>query len=426
MSDRAGVSALGRRPPRGWGPISLGLGVALVLCLVRWIPDAPSSVPFFLGTMAGAFGCYYAGLLALRRCAVSAKVIVAVAILVQAAPFRSAPLYDRDIYRYHWDGMLLSRGVNPFAYAPGDHHLARMRDAYWKRIEYKWVKTVYPPVTQLLMALTYGLDPTPRRVMLAAMAFNMLTLWPLLLLLRAHGTDDRWLAIYAWNPLLANAFASAGHLDPVSMCFLLAALSAALRGSRLSAAAMLALSVMSKTQILLAAPLVLRRTGPAGWAVFAVVCAALLLPFSGAGAGSLLAGSMAYASRWEFNSGVFALLRMALGSAAARIVTGAALLGLTAWLTWRSHKLVRDVGIALAALLAVSPTFFPWYYSWVLPFVCLYPTMTGVAVPFLLLATYLHTYSPAVGSAARPIELGLAYSIGALELGILRRRRGGR
>ena len=85
------------------------------------------------------------------------------------------------------------------------------------------------------MAATYWIDPTPRRVLVLAVVGNLLCLWPLLLLLRLHGRDDKWLAVYAWNPLLAAEFATGGHLDGLSVFLLLAALYSLERRQRTSA-----------------------------------------------------------------------------------------------------------------------------------------------------------------------------------------------
>ncbi len=376
--------------------------------------------------MAAAFLCYFAALLLVRNpaCVVSARLIIAIAVLIQIAPYSRRPRWDHDAYRYHWDGLVLAHGVNPYRYAPGDHELARLRDGYWELIDYKHIKTIYPPVTQFLVGAGYFLDRTPRRILLLAMGFNLLCLWPLLLLLRARGLDQKWLTIYAWNPLLANEFAIGGHLDPISVFLLLAALYALERKCMWRSGALIGLSVMAKTQMILAAPLLLRRTGVKGIVAFAALCVGVLAPFVGAGVSDLLSGSLAYLRQWENNSSVFAVLRYLLGDGTARAITACVMIALTGWLSVRRGDVILHVGCVLGALLLLSPTFFPWYVSWVLPFVCLYPAVTGVVVTFLLLAPYVYYYDKPLGFLVRIPEFILLYAMAGVEYALWRRRRG--
>lgn len=405
--------------------VLLGVGIAVCLVAVRFLASSPDKIPLFLVVMAAAFLCYFGALLLVRRAAaaVPAIWIVLVAAAIQLAPYRGTPLWDTDAYRYHWDGLLLAHGVNPYQYPPGDHRLARLRDHHWDRIDYKHINTIYPPVTQFLVGGSYLLDRTPRRILLLAMGFNLLCLWPLLLLMRARGVEDKWLLIYAWNPLLANEFAIGGHLDPISVFYLLSALYWLERKRPGWAGTVMGLAVMAKTQMLLAAPLLLRRTGVKGIMAFVGVCVVLMVPFVGAGRENLLSGSLAYLRQWENNSSIFALLQAALGSEPARVITGCAVLGLVAWLTWRRGDVVLHVGLVLGALLLLSPTFFPWYVSWVLPIACFYPTVTGIAVTFLLLAPYVYYYDKSLGLVMRIPEFVLLYGIAAAEYVLWRRRR---
>ncbi len=405
--------------------VVLGLAIALSLFAVRYLGEEHRVIPQFLAIMAVAFVCYFAALFVLRKPNSSVPAIwtIIVAVLIQVAPFRGMPVWDNDAYRYHWDGLVLAHGINPFKYAPGDHKIAHLRDEYWEHTDYKEIKTIYPPITQFLLAATYFLDSTPRRVLLLAMGFNLLTLWPLLLLLRARGVDEKWLALYAWNPLLANEFAIGGHLDPISVCLLLAALYSLQQHRYGPTGALVALSVMAKTQMVVVAPLLLWRSKFRGFLAFAVISVALVLPFADVGAKDLLSGSLAYLGQWEYNSGIFAVLRYSVGGTLARVITGSGIVLLVAWLTFRRGDVLLHAFVVLGALLLLSPTFFPWYVSWVLPFVCFYPTTTWIAITFLLLAPYLFYYDKALGFMVRGPEIVMMYLIGAVEYALWRRRQ---
>jgi hypothetical protein len=374
--------------------------------------------------VGAAFACYFAALLLLRFKDVKLRAawIFVVAVAIQIAPLRGTPLLDNDAYRYHWDGKLLAAGVNPYEYAPGDHAVASLRDEYWSPIGYKDVKTIYPPLTEMLLALTYVVDRTPGRAMLLAVGFNLLCMLPLLLLLRTRGIDDKWLALYAWNPLIASEFGAAGHLDAIAIFFLLSGLCAVQLKKEWGAGSLLALAVMGKTQMLLAAPLVLWRSGWRGALAFVGVAGVMIAPFLAAGVGNIYSGHLTYLQYWEQNTGIFAVLKLFFGDAPARAMVVAFMLGLAAYLTFRPGDVALHVGVLMAALLMVGPTFFPWYSSWALPFASLFPTVTAPVTTLLLLAPKLGFYGKDVLVAGRVGEFGLMYLCGVVEYVLWRRR----
>jgi hypothetical protein len=418
--------------------VLLGGGIAVCLLGIRRLSGASAQIPAFLAVMTGAFLCYALALLRLRqpRARLSAGWIVAVALAVQLTPLQALPRWDGDAYRYHWDGWLLAHGVSPYAYAPGDHALVALRDQYWPLVEMKAVRTIYPPLDQYLLAATCFLDPSPRRVMLLAVAGNLLCLWPLLLLLRVRGVDDKWLALFAWNPLLAAEFATGGHQDAWSVLLLLAALYALERRRPGLAGGWLGLAVMAKTQVLLVAPLLLWRGGWRAVGLFLLAVLLLCAPLLALPGAHPFDGTLTYATQWENNSSAFAVVRWvagrllggsdpatqwAAGDRAARALVLVVMLALVGYLTFRPGDVLLHVALVLGAALLLGPVFFPWYASWVLPFVCLYPSVMAVAATYLLLAAHLYTYDPALGLTARIPEMILIYAGGLAEF--LWRRR---
>jgi hypothetical protein len=418
--------------------VLLGSGIAVCLLGVRRLSGANAQIPLFLTLMTGAFLCYAAALLRLRRprAQLATGWIVALALAVQLAPLQATPRWDGDAYRYHWDGWLLAHRVNPYAYAPGDHALVPLRDSYWPRVEMKAVRTIYPPLSQYLLAATCFLYPTPRLVLVLAVAGNLLCLWPLLLLLRARGVDDKWLALFAWNPLLAAEFATGGHLDAWSVLLLLAALYALERRRPALSGWWLGLAVLAKTQILLVAPLLLWRGGWRAAGLFLLALVLLCAPLLALPGAHPLEGTLTYATQWENNSSAFAVVRWlagrllggpdpaaqwAAGDRVARALDLLVMLALVGYLTFRRGDLARHVALVLGATLLLGPVFFPWYASWVLPFICLYPSVTAVAATYLLLAVHLYTYDPALGLTARIPEMILIYAGGLAEFLACRR-----
>jgi len=170
-------------------------------------------------------------------------------IVVSSLAFRitllpSTPIQEIDIYRYLWDGAVLSKGVSPFRYSPQhvrdapsdqrlDEDLARlvqMRDSnpslntILNRIHYPQVPTVYPPVSQVVFAGAALTTPESATVeyrlivmKIWLVAFDMLTLTLVIVLLRLSGLPFGLSIIYGWCPLLMKEVANSGHLDAIAV-----------------------------------------------------------------------------------------------------------------------------------------------------------------------------------------------------------------
>lgn len=220
-----------------------------------------------------------------------------------------------------------------------------------------------------------------------------------------------------------------------------------------------ALAVLAKLVPLAALPLWWRRAGGSRRRQFAVGAVSLLLP---AMAGVLLwtrgvpPGLVEYALRWEYNgpvyeplwrligalrldlaaSGVVHLARVILGGdveatpwstlhsyaypqflARAVLLAAAAVLWLRLWR--RRPKPVRAAFGAFAVVLLMSPTFYPWYLIWILPWAAL----TGARPVLALSATLPLAYLPALtGLPYFPWVYGAVW-LPPLILLVLERRR---
>ena len=122
---------------------------------------------------------------------------------------------------------------------------------------------------------------------------------------------------------------------------------------------------------------------------------------------------MAYGRQWEMNDALFMALTWGVAwfaklvpatfsvlqtqvDAAARIFT---LLILGAWIAWLSRNEPAEPAefwerslLIVAALFLLSPTQFPWYYLWVLPFLVIKPRFSLLLLGALLPLYYLRFY----------------------------------
>ena len=228
-----------------------------------------------------------------------------------------------------------------------------------------------------------------------------------------------------------------------------------------AAGAVAALAVLAKLVPLAALPLWWRGASGRGRRTFAAGAGVLLLP---AAAAVLLwtrgvpPGLVEYALRWEYNgslyeplwrlirllrldlaaSGAVHLVRTAFGGeveaapwstlyswAYPQFLARAVLLAAAAaaWLRlWRHRPApVRATFAAFAVVLLMSPTFYPWYLLWILPWAAL----LGARAVLLLSATLPLAYLPALACVPYfPWVYGAVWLPPAILLLVERRRRG--
>ena len=120
-------------------------------------------------------------------------VIVGVAIALRAAMLPVPIELSTDVYRYCWDGKVISAGFNPYRFAPDATELTGLRDENWARLDHRDVPTVYPPL--LMEVFRLGKQPSAFKLIFALC--DLATLWFLVRLLRARGQNESLSLIWA-------------------------------------------------------------------------------------------------------------------------------------------------------------------------------------------------------------------------------------
>ncbi len=348
------------------------------------------------------------------------KVALLLGLIARAAMFVSTPVLEDDSYRYLWDGAVTAHGVDPYKYAPGeaapnplfeqagDTHtpqdlqvlqsLAAENSEPHSRINYPFVATIYPPITQAAFALAYHIDPfglTGWRLIL--LLSDIATLGLLIALLRAFGRRPEWALLYWWNPVVILQGFGAAHMDLLVLPFLMAALLWARQARPVWASLALAGAAGVKLWPILLMPFIARPLlrKPAHLAlvsaVFLIATIGVLMPQLQQ-ALRPEAGLNAYSSDWQTHAFLFSLLQEILSlftetpGSMARLSVALSVSALTAGLALRfAHKsdhLPVLVTIVIAALLFLSPTGYPWYLIWLAPFLCFVPNLGLRALMF--------------------------------------------
>ncbi|GGX24880.1 polyprenol phosphomannose-dependent alpha 1,6 mannosyltransferase MptB [Streptomyces chryseus] len=328
-----------------------------------------------------------------------------------AAPLALAPpLHSADVYSYIAQGAMVVEGHDVYTSGPsviGPDELgadaAASSGAQWRDTPAPYGPVFLALAKWVALATDGRIVPAVLGMRLVALAALALIVWATLRIARARGADRTgalWLG--ALNPLLLIHIVGGMHNDGLMIALMLTGLVFALRGRWILGSAVVALAMMVKSPaavaLLFVGALVVRRTsGPLPWRVAkafavpalvagAVAVAATLL--SGTGFGWLhtqsVAGSIhtALSATSDIGLGVGELTHAAfgwdsepvkrafqtLGLALALAVIGYAALAtfrrVRPWCGDRPPHPVHALGVALVALVALSPMVQPWYLLW--------------------------------------------------------------
>lgn len=285
-------------------------------------------------------------------------ITIVLAVVLRALLLFQEPFLSGDVYRYLSDGRVSASGGNPYAYTPTD-----------ARINHPEIRSIYPPLAQLLFRAVH--DLTAWRLLLLAADVAAIVL------LRRYGA-----LAYTTCPLVLFEGVGNGHIDLLAGVLLAFALT---RRSAIAAGLASGLKIIPAAA--LPALLRLHHGARSRTRVLVTLGLTLLLPFLPYLGGPIMPGFRDYATRWIFNSplydGVRALveriptktiwthhpLRFELVSDfvyrhlypdfLTRAILGVLAVG--------AILLARRVTTAVVALLLCSPAIHPWYWLTIVP-----------------------------------------------------------
>ncbi len=294
--------------------------------------------------------------LPLRRCSLPLGITIVVAVALRLMFFLHDPHLSGDVYRYLSDGRVLAGGGNPYAYTPTD-----------ARINHPEIRSIYPPLAQLLFAVVHDLTAWRLLIIAADVAA--------IVLLRRYGAA----LAFATCPLVIVEGAWSGHLD---------ALAAVLLGFALAHRSGIAVGLAAGLKVIpLAATISLspHKQGRGKFYLLLLLTLALpILPFLD---GPIMPGFRDYATRWIFNSPLYDLVRAIVERIPTKEIWTAhplrfeaisdfvyrhlhpdfltrAILGAIAI---GGIALARRATTAVAILLVCSPAIHPWYWLTLVP-----------------------------------------------------------
>ncbi len=351
--------------------------------------------------------------------------MVLVGIAMRLALLTSEPALEDDYQRYLWDGGVTAHGMNPYAISPADAAkadpdltvigaLARDSGLLIGRVNHPELRTLYPPVTQAVFAISHMIKPWSliawRGVLLA---FDIATAALLVTILLALGRSPLWAALYWWNPVAVKELVNSAHMEAIVAALVVGGLYLAIRKRSVWATVALALAAGAKIWPVIFMPLVWRpllgapRKLIAAILITAVIGILCAYPLITAGLDQS-SGLVAYANEWRTNNALMPRLENAvswlletvgLTVVSAPLATRGLLASVLAFVilvvSWRPYRDADDLvvrwTIVAATMFLVSPAQFPWYFIWVLPFLALTPVF-GLLVATATLPLYYSAF----------------------------------
>ena len=299
-----------------------------------------------------------------------------------------------DSARYQWDGRVLAHGINPYAYAPEDHQLAGLRaQPPGLVINHPSLHTVYPPLAQGLFAVAHLVTPRSLIALHVMTLLAELLSWLLMARMLAHdGLPRSRLLLAVWLPVVLLEGYLPGHVDALTLPFVMLGVHGVERKRPIHAGVLLALAALIKPYPLLMVPAALcefdRRGSVRFLSALALVVFLGYLPFAHAGRW-LFESMWLMASTWSFNGSLAPLLEAVLPAPWARLAAGMLMFGLVVAATRWGASFRERALLAVAAFVACSPTLYPWYLIWALPLLVLEPDPALLSVMLLAPLSYV-------------------------------------
>ena len=424
--------------------------------LHRFIQGISGYIALFIAEFAIYLLACYVATRKLKNPTRRMTLLTAAIILLFAAAFRfdlvpQRPYLSSDVYRYIWDGRVQANGINPYRYIPSAPEIDYLRDdkIYPKINRSDYYPTPYPPAAQMIFLLAHMIYPSVTGFKALMSVFDLLAIIAVMITLARSGQNPAQAIIFAWHPLLIFESSHTGHIESGFIIFLaLALLTWSYKKDTLTGV-MLALAALVKFYPALLLPLFLRVNDNDSAAIgqsteraqqtveklnrqslirivsamkrrlktlfnksnikllsaFIVTIVLAYLPY-------LSIGFKPFASLSnEFNEEGFTggtryflllLLRhlLPVPTLLFLLVAVLALIALVWWWMVKPKPGVEVIAHGAMALIGlyffISTPRYPWYYAWILPFVCFAPRSSWIYLTGASVLLYCVWFTPSI------------------------------
>jgi hypothetical protein len=403
---RRGIKHAETRWPGAMVTLGLGALSAGLTSIFGWVArqqDLDARMPEFIGLLLLAGILYVISVFWVERFRLGASallIILASAILFRVELVQAPSTLSDDVYRYQWDGRAQRAGLNPYVAYPNAPDLEWLQNPEHPEPPGEETPTFYPPLSEFAYRLIETV-PGYKRV---STLLDLASVVVLMMMLAAVKQPLHRVLAYAWNPAILISFALSGHFDALAIVMLLTALLFLLTNRPALSVGTLTLAFLSKFFPAMLLPIFLKRTRLAYAGLFLFIVIAFYAPFASAGL-QLFGGLKNYSRDWENNASLFRLLYFVTASSfVAKLIAGLIVLVAIAYLANRQAAPLWSSLVLTGGVLLLSPTAYPWYFTWSIPFLCFYPS----AAWLLMSVTSILAYTPAiVFGAGEPLKNSL-------------------
>lgn len=297
--------------------------------------------------------------------------------------FTGEPLFENDHFRYLWEGKVLFSGENPYAMAPFNSKLSHINFSMFEHIGYPHLSSVYPPLSLLWFGLFSFL---PYKIALKLLMIANAAL--VYILIKKCDLQKKWYLVLTF-PLLQKEFVQAVHIDLLAFLMFFFVM---IKSKRLNfQTGGVALSFWTKLLGILALPFILLQNRkikffkmfslvyiPASLIFFFYIMM-FFLPGE-----DVFSGAIAFSQNWEWNSGLYSILKNGIGLDPNFSRKTCALVFVIfyiyIWLKFFKKKLdlIPALFLIYSGLMFFSPVYNGWYSIWFLPFAIQLNSLLGV------------------------------------------------
>ena len=153
------------RPASQWlRALALSIALEAAFATLAWLGNLELYVVETIAIALGAGIVYLVSLYAFEHSPDSRRafwliLLASLAFRLTLAPLR--PTLSDDIFRYRFDGQVQSLGFNPYSVRPDDPRFAALAVHSIHEIPGHGIRSIYPPVSELVFAAAWRLVPGP-------------------------------------------------------------------------------------------------------------------------------------------------------------------------------------------------------------------------------------------------------------------------
>jgi alpha-1,6-mannosyltransferase len=321
--------------------------------------------------------------------------IIITGIIFRITLIPAAPTTSPDVFRYIWEGKIISHGVNPYQVPPDAPSLNQYQSDLWSKVGFKNMTSIYPPFAQVAFLIGHMIsNESALGLKIVYLICEIVTLIFLLKLLRLKKLSPGYIILYAWLPIPIMEYFINAHVDAVGIAFLVLFLYHIEKGRNNISAVFFALSILVKFYPLMLYPLLIKKIGIKKLVPFTLIFLFTSIVFYAPFITSDFAiknSLTTYLLRWEFNGSVYNLIKVFSDRDLARIICSIMLIIAIAVISYQYRDFVNGAFGVFLSFVIFATTIYPWYLGWI---AALNPLLNFYSVFSLLFTSNFSNFTP--------------------------------